>query len=71
VKGIAWFPDGTMITTAHDQGGTGTYRSSEFRYMYLGYSEGKVKQVEVKTIMIPHREGSQTYKIHTLSKDYQ
>lgn len=71
VKGIAWFPDGTMITTAHDQGGTGTYRSSEFRYMYLGYSEGKVKKVEVKTIMIPHREGSQTYKIHTLSKDYQ
>ena len=71
VKGIAWFADGTMITTAHDQGGTGTYRSSQLRFMYLGYSTGKVKQVTVKKIMIPHREGSQTYKIHTLSKDYQ
>lgn len=71
VKGIAWFPDGTMIITAHDQGGTGTYRSSELRFLYLGLSEGKVKQTIVKELMIPHRPGSQTYKIHTLSKDYQ
>lgn len=71
VKGIAWFPDGTMIQTAHDQGGTGTYRSSLLRVLYLGYSSGRVKQVTVKELMIPHREGSQTYKIHTLSKDYQ
>lgn len=71
VKGIAWFEDGTMIISAHDQGGTGTYRSSEFRFLYLGYTEGKIKQVAVKEIVIPHRPGSQTYKIHALSKNYQ
>ena len=27
--------------------------------------------VTVKEIVIPHRTGSQTYKIHTLSKNYQ
>ena len=71
VKGIAWFPDGTMIQTAHDQGGTGTYRSSEFRILYVDYSSGKVKNLEVKEAVVPHREGSQTYKIHVFSKDYQ
>ena len=71
VKGIAWFADGTMVLTAHDQGGTGTYRSSEFRFLYLGMSSGKVKVVKVKELVIPHRAGSQTYKVHTFTKDYQ
>ena len=71
VKGIAWFPDGTMIQTAHDQGGTGTYRSSLLRVLYLDYTTGRVKQITVRELMVPHRAGSQTYKIHTLSKDYQ
>ena len=71
VKGIAWFPDGTMIITAHDQGGTGTNRSAEFRFLYLTMSTGKVKTPVVTEIVIPHREGSQTYKIRALSKNYQ
>lgn len=71
VKGIAWFSDGTMVISAHDQGGTGTYRSAEFRFLYLAMSSGKVKTVTVKEVIVPHRDGSQTYKIHTFSKDYQ
>ncbi len=71
VKGMAYFPDGTMVQTAHDQGGTGTYRSSEFRVLYLAKSTGKVTQAVVKEVMIPHRTGSQTYKVHVFTKDYQ
>jgi len=71
VKGIAWFADGTMLISAHNQGGTGTYRSAEFRFLYLKMSEGKVKRVVVDEIVIPHRQGSQTYKIHALNKEYQ
>ena len=67
IKGIAWFSDGTMITSAHNQGGTGTYRSSEFR-MVFPESQNPTR---LKTVMFPHRKGSQTYKINTLSKDYQ
>ncbi len=71
VKGMAYFADGTMVQTAHDQGGTGTYRSSELKIMYLAESSGKVTQAVVKSVMIPHRVGSQTYKVHVFTKDYQ
>ena len=71
VKGIAYFPDGTMVITAHDQGGTGTYRSSILKFVYLTKSEGKVSSTIVKTADVPHRKGSQTYKLEVFSKDYQ
>ncbi len=71
VKGMAYFADGTMVQTAHDQGGTGTYRSSQLKIMYLAESSGKVTQAVVKSVMIPHRAGSQTYKVHVFTKDYQ
>ncbi len=71
VKGMAYFADGTMVQTAHDQGGTGTYRSSELRILYLTESSGKVAQAVVKEVMIPHRSGSQSYKVHVFTKDYQ
>ncbi len=71
VKGMAYFSDGTMVQTAHDQGGTGTYRSSQFRVLYLTKSAGKVTQAVVKEVMIPHRTGSQTYKVHVFTKEYQ
>ncbi len=71
VKGMAYFADGTMVQTAHDQGGTGTYRSSELRILYLTESSGKVTQAVVKEVMIPHRSGSQSYKVHVFTKDYQ
>lgn len=70
VKGIAYFEDGSMIQTAHDQGGTGTYRSSELRILYTEYSTGKVQTVLFKELMIPHRPGSQTYKIGVFTKNY-
>ena len=70
VKGIAWFSDGTMILTAHNQGGTGDYRSSEFRILYPdGTDEDGNPQIKVVTV--PHRKGSETYKIHTFSDAYQ
>lgn len=71
VKGIAWFPDGTMITTAHDQGGTGNFRSSEFRICYLNGTLDEAGNPIPQTLIVPHREGSQTYKIHTYSANYQ
>ena len=67
IKGIAWFPDGTMITSAYNQGGTGTYRSSQFRFVV----PEPQRESCFKQFMIPHRTGSQTYKINTLSKGYQ
>lgn len=69
VKGIAWFPDGSMILTADDQGGTGTYRSSQFRILYPS-AKNEDGTYLLTDIMIPHRKGSQTYKIHVFSEDY-
>ncbi len=68
VKGIAYFPDGTMIQTAHNQGGTGTYRSASFRVLYRVANGTKE---EVKSVMIPHIQNDQTYKVHVFTKDYQ
>ncbi len=71
VKGIAYFPDGTMIQTAHDQGGTGTYRSSQFRVLYRRISSGKVKVPQIEELMIAHSSNAQTYKVNVFTKDYQ
>ena len=71
VKGMAYFSDGTMVQTSHDQGGTGTYRSSLFRVMYLAESSGKIKTSVVKELMIPHAGDYQSYKVDVFCKDYQ
>jgi len=71
VKGIAWFPDGTMISTAHDQGGTGYYRSSEFLIRYLNGTKDEEGNQIPQSVIIPHRKGSETYKVHTFSGKYQ
>lgn len=71
VKGMAYFADGTMVQTSHDQGGTGTYRSSLFRILYLEESSGKIKTSVVKELMIPHAGDHQSYKVNVFCKDYQ
>lgn len=71
VKGMAYFADGTMVQTSHNQGDTGTYRSSLFRVMYLEESTGKVKTTLVKELMIPHAGEYQSYKVNVFCKDYQ
>ncbi len=64
IKGMAYFADGISVQTAHNQGGTGTYRSSVLRVLY---PEGDT----LKEVMIPHRGGSATYKISVFMKDYR
>ena len=71
VKGMAYFPDGTMVQTAHDQGGTGTYRSSLFRIIYPTMSSGRVKKRIIEDVMIPHAKDCHTYKVSVFTKDYQ
>ena len=71
VKGMAYFPDGTMVQTAHDQGGTGTYRSSLLRIIYPTMSSGRVQSRIIKSEMIPHAKDYQSYKVNVFTKDYQ
>ncbi len=63
-KGMAYFADGISVQTAHNQGGTGNYRSSLLRVLY---PEGDT----LKEVMIPHRSGSATYKVGVFTKDYR
>ena len=70
VKGIAYFPDGTMVSTpSNSKGSTYEWSTLEMRLVYLEMSP-RVEQVIVrtKTIKFTNRE---FYKVHTFCKDYQ
>ncbi len=63
-KGMAYFADGISVQTAHNQGGTGNYRSAAFRVLY---PDGET----MKEVMVPHISGRATYKVSVFTKDYR
>lgn len=70
VKGIAYFPDGTMVSTPSGiKGAMFDWSTPQMRLVYLEMSP-RVQQVIVrtKTIKFTDRE---FYKVHTFCKDYQ
>lgn len=72
VKGISYFPDGTMVQCVAGEGGNTTYDWStyELRVIYFGVDE--------KGELLPQRvnanfasAGREFYKVHNFCKDYQ
>ena len=71
VKGIAYFPDKTMVMSVAGSGDhTYDWSCGEIRIVLMVPSEGKV------TTLVPRKyniavEGREFYKVHPLTKDYQ
>ncbi len=74
MKGVAYFPDGTMVQTVPGSGDKTTYDWScgQLRITTIVESTGKVKKAVPKTVKITfepnHRE---FYKVHPFNKNYQ
>ena len=74
MKGVAYFPDGTMIQTVPGSGGKTTtdWACGGFRITTLEMSEGKVKTVKANVSEVLWEPSDREwYKVHTFCKDYQ
>ncbi len=71
VKGIAFYPDNTMIMTVSGTGNhSNTWSCGEIRVVTMEVSTGKVQKLvpTVTDVSFPDRE---FYKVHPFTKDYQ
>ncbi len=74
MKGVAYFPDGTMIQTVPGSGEQTTYDWScgGFRITVLEVSTGKVKKAVPKTYEVYFEPSvREFYKVHPFNKNYQ
>ncbi len=74
MKGVAYFPDGTMVQTIPGSGGDTAYDWScgELRIITLVESSGKVKKAVPKTVDVNFDSANREfYKVHPFNKNYQ
>ncbi len=74
MKGVAYFPDGTMIQTVPGSGGKTTYDWScgELRITIIEKSTGKVTKAVPKTTIVTFEPSDREfYKVHPFNKNYQ
>ncbi len=71
IKGIAYYPDKTMVMTVAGSGEhTNDWSCGEIRIVKMVPSSGKVKKLVPETHNIA-LEGREFYKVHPLNKNYQ
>ncbi len=72
VKGIAYYPDGTMIMTIAGSGEnlSAAWACGEIKIVIMAYSTGKVKELKPFTYNIAI-EGREFYKVLPVTKNYQ
>lgn len=73
IKGMCYFPDGTIVQSGYvGEGGNPEYCSTALRIITMEMSGGKVSRLTPRTVEIPFGEaGAQIYKVQPFIKDYQ